>query len=1536
MARLVIYVYLVILSVSSVTNEDRIGKSWLGGPLSQKIDTNAERHPAADFSRHTLVKPKIYHGREKRQISSTKEENGVHTNHLQVALEIDGKDMVLDLTLNKQLIPKGFFHKHQENGKYKVHKPTAQEVDLCQYNGKVRGRPDSWVALSTCDGLSGVIFDGEEMHYVEKDDKAIGEGIGATHFLYKHSDLAEHNKTCGYAGDTVDHEEDHLHHHNRILRYKRDTDQNEPLVRGPYNANKESKYVELVLVLDNQEYKELGESRTRVLNHAKTIANIVNGLYSPLNIFIALVGVVIWSERDEIVFSTNGDTTLTNFLHYRRGQLIKEHPNDNAQLLTKFNFDNGVVGKALRGPICTYQFSGGVNTDHSTVVGLVATTIAHEMGHNFGMEHDKNECKCPDDRCIMAPSSSTVAPTHWSSCSLNYLLLAFTHGMDYCLKNKPKSLFDSPVCGNGFVEPGEQCDCGLPEHCDNTCCNATTCMLYSNASCATGECCDLTTCRPKNAGTLCRSADLECDLPEYCTGQSEYCPADIYKIDTEVCDGGKAYCYHGFCRTRTDQCKLLWGETGKSSDEQCYKMNVKGDRHGNCGYNMLTNSYAMCTNESILCGMLHCKHLNERLEFGMESVAILSHTFINKKGSIIPCRTALVDLGVNQVDPGLAPDGSHCGEGKMCVNQKCMSVSSLRKMGPACPQDCNGNGWCNNKGHCHCKDGFAPPYCDNPGPGGSMDSGPASDPNAHQGLIAAMFIFFLGIVPLVAIVVFLYYYARQNFKFGKKKSSQATSKSPSKSRGPSFPSETTKRTEDNHSLLHEDSPPPTGLQNEFFGNFKGFSLSPAKKPEPEPIRAAPPPPVVPPPAPQVKTSPSFKAPPSVATATVKTPSINRFHSLAAKTNLFNKPVQKTNSFKSNTLSNGIATVNGASVAPALPPPNPGSSARPIISSPVLENSTCTAKELISPLRNAPKVPLRPAPETPVPAVEKESKRPLSSPDASQTVLNIKISEDLKKPPKEKESSSALNRITSFLKPTDKKPVVQSNSLPKTSQVKANKVLDKDALRSMEISNPIPQTKIEIAITALPVNTEASKTVVMRAQSMRVAKDKPKPHIQTFGSMRQPSGFKRPLSIPSGVRPKSPPPPRPPGENVEKAIKTVKGAESNDLNQYDDCLNEAAPLAKISEGVSPTSGDNIYAVIEESPVSPQSPEKVTSGSGSSDSMGLLGEIVSEIQNRNFDSIYSTSTLARKKKEEEEKLRKQRAGVASPDPSEIYVNTSSLAYAESEYSNMSGNIKSSASSTSSGYIHPSAVNVPIKAADPKPEEKPPSKPNLSSFKSESTKPFSSTFNRPQGPVASSFKTNATDVKKVEASSEKRSNKSKTPPSPTTKTPPSPTIKAAPKAPINRQVTPPNLRTRKPSPTRAAPQGPKTNNRRSITNSPDLVTSCNANPAAKPPDVLNRGTTARKPAISNSKPTADSLNKVPGKINQKAVSFKSPQEKKGDVKPPVASKINKANSDVGAIIKTSVGLRNAARQSSNVASLQQKFENKSNVSSAEKVKA
>jgi len=64
--------------------------------------------------------------------------------------------------------------------------------------------------------------------------------------------------------------------------------------------------------------------------------------------------------------------------------------------------------------------------------------------------------------------------------------------------------------------------------------------------------------------------------------------------------------------------------------------------------------------------MLQCKHKNERLEFGMETVSTVSHTFISSNGIMIPCRTAIVDLGLSDVDPGLTPDGAYCDENKVC------------------------------------------------------------------------------------------------------------------------------------------------------------------------------------------------------------------------------------------------------------------------------------------------------------------------------------------------------------------------------------------------------------------------------------------------------------------------------------------------------------------------------------------------------------------------------------------------------------------------------------------------------------------------------------------------------------------------------------------------------------------------------------------------------------------------------------------------------------------------------------------------------
>ena len=57
-------------------------------------------------------------------------------------------------------------------------------------------------------------------------------------------------------------------------------------------------------------------------------------MYAPLNIFVVLVGVVVWNERDEIELVKNNQGTLGNFLKYRKDKILHIIPNDNAQLIT--------------------------------------------------------------------------------------------------------------------------------------------------------------------------------------------------------------------------------------------------------------------------------------------------------------------------------------------------------------------------------------------------------------------------------------------------------------------------------------------------------------------------------------------------------------------------------------------------------------------------------------------------------------------------------------------------------------------------------------------------------------------------------------------------------------------------------------------------------------------------------------------------------------------------------------------------------------------------------------------------------------------------------------------------------------------------------------------------------------------------------------------------------------------------------------------------------------------------------------------------
>lgn len=61
--------------------------------------------------------------------------------------------------------------------------------------------------------------------------------------------------------------------------------------------------------------------------------------------------------------------------------------------------------------------------------------------------------------------SRTEYPGQFSSCSQQQLRTFLEEINPACLLDSPSTnrVYGGPVCGNAFVEPGEECDCGTAE-----------------------------------------------------------------------------------------------------------------------------------------------------------------------------------------------------------------------------------------------------------------------------------------------------------------------------------------------------------------------------------------------------------------------------------------------------------------------------------------------------------------------------------------------------------------------------------------------------------------------------------------------------------------------------------------------------------------------------------------------------------------------------------------------------------------------------------------------------------------------------------------------------------------------------------------------------------------------------------------------------------------------------------------------------------------------------------------------------------------
>ncbi|XP_026107229.1 zinc metalloproteinase-disintegrin-like batroxstatin-1 [Carassius auratus] len=640
--------------------------------LCLSLDPTVGHIPELDGTKvYEIVRPIRLHALQKRDSKS-------RPDTVKYAMTLGGRDIEMHLQKNDGLLTKDYSETfYTEDGMLVT--TTPEDLDLCYYQGKIVNDSKSSVSMSTCDGLRGY-FKTEEQRFLIEPLSEDGDG---DHAVFKYGDVNEETpRVCGVTNTTWDEREEGAP--PRILPSRSRSS-------GP-TLFQQQKYIELFLVADNREYKKMDSDLQKLRKRIFEIINYINNAYKEINTFIALTGFEVWTDSDKITVSSVAGTTLDSFTQWRNSELVTRQQHDNAQLLSAIDFDGATVGLAYIGTLCG-GLSTGIVQDHNSNAIAVGATMAHEMGHNLGMSHDSSSCVCSDGTCIMTAALSYFIPQHFSSCSTSSYTDFLNNRVPQCLMNmpKPKELIQPPVCGNGFVEIGEQCDCGTVQECTNPCCNATTCKLTEGSQCATGDCCE--NCKIMSAAHVCRPKNDDCDLPESCTGKSAMCPEDVFTVNGIPCSNGKGYCYNGQCPQREEQCIKMWGPTAVLAREYCYNQNTRAEYYAYC--KRIGNTYIGCQKQDVMCGKLFCEGGNGNPNYGrLVQFSTCKATFYGDANS----------------DYGQVDTGTKCGEGMVCNQNECVDLEIAYKA-TNCSAKCRGHAVCDHRKECRCESGWLPPDC---------------------------------------------------------------------------------------------------------------------------------------------------------------------------------------------------------------------------------------------------------------------------------------------------------------------------------------------------------------------------------------------------------------------------------------------------------------------------------------------------------------------------------------------------------------------------------------------------------------------------------------------------------------------------------------------------------------------------------------------------------------------------------------------------------------------------------------------------------
>uniref|UniRef100_A0A8C1WXQ3 ADAM metallopeptidase domain 17a n=1 Tax=Cyprinus carpio TaxID=7962 RepID=A0A8C1WXQ3_CYPCA len=345
----------------------------------------------------------------------------------------------------------------------------------------------------------------------------------------------------------------------------------------------------LLLVADHRFYKHMGRGEeSTTLNYLIELIDRVDDIYRNTSWDDEYKGYGVQIQQPtkvadgEIHYNMNGSPFGRKDGVWDVKKLLEQFSYDIADnastvclahLFTYQDFDDGTLGLAYVAPskqglggLCPkpYYPSQTVRKPSYLNTGLTSTmnygktiltkeadlVTTHELGHNFGAEHDPDNiatCAPSDDqggKYVMYPiavSGDHVNNKRFSSCSRFSISKTLKVKAHQCFKER-----SSKLCGNSRVEEDEDCDPGLLHLNDDPCCTAK-CKFRKEAQCSdrNSPCCK--NCRFESADKICQeNITATCKGMARCTGNSSECPTPgNLKDNTECVDKGR--CQAGKC-----------------------------------------------------------------------------------------------------------------------------------------------------------------------------------------------------------------------------------------------------------------------------------------------------------------------------------------------------------------------------------------------------------------------------------------------------------------------------------------------------------------------------------------------------------------------------------------------------------------------------------------------------------------------------------------------------------------------------------------------------------------------------------------------------------------------------------------------------------------------------------------------------------------------------------------------------------------------------------------------------------------------------